>query len=59
MTRRPKPEADPGAFITALAAGMIELHEMFRAAVGAGFIEEQAMKIVLEAIRGATANGPP
>jgi len=36
----------PEDFMTALATGMVQIHEAYRAAVDAGFNEEQAMSII-------------
>ena len=47
---------DPKTFLT-LAAGMVQLREMFDAAIAAGFSEDQAMRIVLETIRSAAQGG--
>lgn len=40
---QPKPEE----FMTELAAGMVTMHETYRAAVAAGFTEEQAMSVII------------
>lgn len=42
--------ADAAKFMTELAAGMVQLHEMYRTAVDAGFTEDQAMQILLQTI---------
>jgi hypothetical protein len=47
----------PSAPFTALAAGMVQLHETFKAAVDAGFTEDQAMQIVLAMLGSATSPG--
>jgi len=43
----PSESADPASPITQLAAAAIQLHELYRSYVTAGFTEEQAMQIIL------------
>ena len=47
------PDVDPGASPTLLVGGMVQLHEIYQAAVDAGFSEQQAMSLVLEMVRVA------
>lgn len=43
--------------ITALAASAVQLHELLRANVAAGFTEQQAMQIVLTVLSASITNG--
>ena len=46
-------DPEPGDVLTVLMAGMAQLHELFSAAVQAGFDSDQAMQIVLATIASA------
>lgn len=45
----PETPQDP---LTELAAGAVQLHELFLAQVAAGFTEQQAMQIVIAVLTG-------
>jgi hypothetical protein len=48
------PLIDPTAALTSLGQAMVNMHEIYRSAVAAGFTDAQAMAIVLEMIRTLT-----
>jgi len=49
---RPNVPEIPQDPLTELAAGAVQLHELFLAQVAAGFTEQQAMQIVIAVLTG-------
>lgn len=55
MTDKPdQPDQPIESPITVLAAGAAQLHELFQAYLGAGFTEDQALRILIGILRSPT-----